>query len=174
MPKTIKSQKGQNNPNYKHGGKHTKLYEVWCSMRHRCNNPTDYAYKYYGARGIKVCKEWEKDYSAFREWALKNGYSEGLTIDRINVYKDYCPQNCRWATAKQQSDNKTTTKRIEYNGITKTLKEWSIYLGIEIRTLYCRIYRLGWNVERAFTEKVSKNRYDRQTINIEKLKEVGE
>ena len=151
MPATIKSQKGENNGHYKHGGKHTKLYEIWCSMKQRCNNKNAWAYKYYGAKGVSVCKEWNDSYTSFRDWSVENGYLQGLTIDRIDTNGDYSPQNCRWVTRKVQANNQTNTTRIEYLGVTKTLHQWADELGIHPNTLYHRIYKMGWSVERALT-----------------------
>ena len=82
-----------------------KLYGVWKSMRQRCNCPTCHDYKWYGAQGKIVCKEWD-DYSKFFEWSLTNGYEVGLTIDRINPHGNYEPQNCRWITIQEQQRNK--------------------------------------------------------------------
>ena len=167
MPKTITSHKGMKNGNYKHGGKGTKLYEVWCSMKNRCNCPNTSHYIYYGGRGISVCDEW-KSYPAFQKWALDNGYKDGLSIDRINNDGNYEPSNCRWVTQREQANNQRKTLKIEYMGKTKTLHEWAEYLGIQANTLYYRIYKLGWSVERAFNEKVSFNRYERK---LQALKE---
>lgn len=96
--------------NTKHGASphrgYTKLYNTWLRMKGRCNSPTSTSYPYYGARGISVCEEWENDFSAFRDWAMKNGYKEGLSIDRIDVNGNYCPQNCRWITMAEQQRNR--------------------------------------------------------------------
>lgn len=94
----------------KHGGTHTRLYNVWNGMRQRCNDPNHKSYKDYGGRGIKVCEEWD-DYENFRSWALENGYDANAkfgdcTLDRIDVYGDYCPKNCRWVDQKTQAQNK--------------------------------------------------------------------
>ncbi len=89
----------------KHGGYKTKLYHVWVQMRSRCRSPKDKNYPYYGGRGISVCDEWQ-DFRSFQEWALSNGYREGLTIDRIDNDGDYKPTNCRWVTMAVQAKNK--------------------------------------------------------------------
>jgi hypothetical protein len=87
---------------YKHGGKGTALYVAWKKMRQRCNNPNDPKFRRYGARGIKICIEWD-DFAAFREWAISAGYREGLTIDRIDNDKNYSPENCQWLTKSEHS-----------------------------------------------------------------------
>ena len=99
--------------NYKHGGKlHSeRLYRIWKGMKQRCLNPNTRFYSAYGGRGITVCGEWLHDYPAFRDWAMNNGYSDDLTIDRINNDAGYSPDNCRWATWKQQNGNRRPPKR---------------------------------------------------------------
>lgn len=102
----------------KHGFSHKeRLYKVWLDMKERCQNPKLKQYKNYGGRGIKVCPEWKDDYLKFREWCLANGYQEeirksgrnNLTIDRIDVDRDYEPNNCRWITNKENCLNKRNT-----------------------------------------------------------------
>lgn len=95
---------GKKRGNPKHGSRYTKLYMVWVSMRGRCSNPHNKDYEYYGGRGITVCGEWD-DYINFERWALSHGYSDGLSIDRINNDGNYEPSNCRWATAHEQRIN---------------------------------------------------------------------
>ena len=111
--------------NKKHGESHeklTRLYSIWCGMWQRCANPNREGYKYYGGKGIAVCEEWQ-NYSAFKEWALKNGYKDNLSIDRIDNMKDYCPNNCRWITISENvaraNKNHTTRKVIRGEGLPK-------------------------------------------------------
>lgn len=91
-------------------GDHPKLYRVWTQMRQRCTNPNNHNYKYYGARGIKRCPEWD-DYEKFYEWSMANGYEEGLTIDRIDPDGDYEPSNCRWVDHVVQQNNRRNSRK---------------------------------------------------------------
>lgn len=131
----------------KHGGRNSKLYRIWSNMKDRCNNPDCKVYSDYGGRGIKVCKEWIDDFSAFQKWALANGYKEGLTIVRKDNDKGYSPDNCRWTDRKIQGNNKRNCRYITYKGQRKTVAEWSDITGIPHDTL---LYRLnhGWETER--------------------------
>ena len=95
----------------KHNMSYSKLYKVWQGMKTRCYNPNFIYYCNYGGRGITICNEWKNDFSKFYEWAINNGYKEGLTIDRINNDGNYEPNNCRWVTRAEQNRNKRYTKR---------------------------------------------------------------
>ena len=94
----------------KHNGVGTKIYGIWRGINNRCKNKNTSHWKYYGARGIKVCEEWENSFEAFREWALSSGYRSGLQIDRRESDGDYCPENCRWVTSKVNVRNRRTIK----------------------------------------------------------------
>ena len=135
-----------------HGESKTRLYKIWKGIKERCHNPNNTAFRNYGGRGIGICDEWngKNGYIPFREWALQNGYSDDLTIDRIDVNGNYAPSNCRWVTLTEQSRNKRTTILSTFNGETRTLKEWSEILGINYQTLYRRIFIYGWDTDKAF------------------------
>ena len=126
----------------------SKLYEIWCAIKNRCLNKNLKTYKNYGGRGITVCQEWLNDFKTFYDWAINNGYSDGLTIDRINNDGNYEPDNCRWASRKTQANNRRTCKTFTYNGVTKNYKQWCEFLKINYKTFYSRISR-GWKIETA-------------------------
>lgn len=134
----------------------TRLYRIWGNMVNRCTNPNNPAWPRYGGRGIFVCDEWRK-YENFRDWARENGYTEDLTIDRINNDKGYYPENCRWADIITQSNNKSTNHYIEYDGEIKTMTEWAKTLNIPYKLLHHRIVGLNWDIHRAFTQKPRKS-----------------
>jgi len=123
----------------KHGLRDSNLYRKWDNIKKRCNNKKARYYEYYGGRGIKVCPEWEGDFQAFYDWAIANGYRKGLSIDRIDVNGDYSPSNCRWATPKEQANNRRNTPYITYNGMTKTQREWDDYFGLKPGTINHRL-----------------------------------
>ena len=137
-----------------HNLTHHKLYWVYQNMKNRCYRTSDRHFNDYGGRGITVCDEWLEDFLNFYSWAINNGYQEGLEIDRIEVNGNYEPSNCRWITHKEQQFNKRNNKRFYYNGKNLTLPEWSEILHISPDTLFSRIYKRGWSVERALTEPV--------------------
>ena len=132
-----------------HGDAHvSRIYEIWKNMRSRCNNANNPAYANYGGRGISICEEWSS-YPAFKAWALSHGYADNLSIDRIDVNQGYAPENCRWATAKTQSNNCRTNHVIEYQGTSYTLSQLAEFANLPVSTLYNRLITLGWDIDRA-------------------------
>ena len=138
---------------YNEMGKISKgiLYPVWNAMKQRCYNPKQNCYNRYGGRGISVCKEWF-DYNKFEEWSFNNGYKKGLTIDRIDVNGNYCPENCRWATKKEQARNTRNNRFIIFDGIKKPVVYWCELFDL---SYYAVIYRLnnGWDINKALKTK---------------------
>ena len=149
-------QKGINNVNYKHGLRKHKLFSVWSNMLDRCNSATHKAYKDYGARGITVCKEWKEDFMTFFMWAMKEGYRNGLSLDRIDNNKGYNPMNCRWVTMKEQSNNRRSNHLLTFNGKTQTMQQWADEVGINYWTLRDRLARCHWSIEKALTQPIRK------------------
>ena len=141
-----------------HGKSDTKLYLVWREMITRTENQNAERYGIYGGRGISICGEWHNDFQLFYDWAIQNGYKEGLTIDRIDVNGNYEPDNCRWITPYEQSRNLRKNVRITYSGKTMILKDWAKEIGIDYHTLWQRIRKSGWTVEEAFETPVGEQR----------------
>lgn len=117
-----------NDAHKKHGlikhGKHPRLYNIWVGMKVRCHNPKSRIFKHYGGRGITICSEWKNDFKSFYDWAMAHGYADNKSIDRINVNGNYEPDNCQFITQLEQCWNRRTTRRIEINGVTKTIRDW--------------------------------------------------
>lgn len=137
--------------NKKHGlwSYDNKLYAVWQTMKARCLRKTNEKYKDYGGRGITICDEWKNDFVAFNNWALANGYKEGLSIDRIDNNGNYEPCNCRWITNAEQARNKRNNVFIEFNNETHCIVEWAEILNVNYKALHRRL-KAGWSIEKAF------------------------
>lgn len=129
------------NRSRKHGLYKDRIYHIFYGMKQRCENPKSPAYEHYGGRGIQV--KW-KDWQSFREWALANGYEDGLTLDRIDVNGNYEPSNCRWITHAEQMRNTRKTRWLTFEGETKPLIEWCEILGVCFNTASGRVTR-GWS-----------------------------
>ena len=122
----------------------TRLYNIWDKMKARCNKQNNQDYSRYGGRGITVCPEWLSDFKQFYNWAMNIGYQDNLTIDRIDVNGNYEPSNCRWATIKQQANNRRTSHFITIDNETLSLAEWANKVGLDRSTLQKRIDS-GWD-----------------------------
>lgn len=126
-----------------------RLYSIWQSMKRRCYSKTDPHYKMWGARGIKICDEWINDFKSFEKWAMENGYSDNLSIDRIDNDGNYEPYNCRWSTNKEQSNNRRSNVLVTYKGETRTMTEWCELKNLNYDMFRERIVVLGWSAEKA-------------------------
>lgn len=135
----------------RHGEYNTPIHRIWSSMRQRCTNPKDPAYHNYGGRGIKVCDRWNV-YEFFRDdmGPRPNGY----TLERNDVNGDYRPENCRWATRKEQSANRRNNRIITFRGQSKLVSAWAEEVGVSPGLIFSRLYR-GWTVEDALTTPLS-------------------
>lgn len=139
---------------------HSRLNNIYRGMKTRCVNKNRKDYVNYGDRGISVCDEWlcsdhktHKGWLAFRDWALSNGYSDELTLDRIDNSKDYSPENCRWVSRKVQNNNRRDNHLVLYKGEVKSVAKWCADLNLNYNAVRCRILR-GWSTEKAFETKV--------------------
>ena len=126
---------------------------IWRGMLSRCYDKRVEKYPIYGGRGIRVCRRWRNSFLAFYE-DMGDRPSPNHSIDRINNDGDYSPENCRWATPKEQSYNRRKTLRFTWEGIARTADEWSIITGIPSGTIRYRIRGYGWTVEKALTTPV--------------------
>lgn len=135
-----------------HGDSGTRLYHTWLGMKRRCFNKNDWAYQYYGARGIEVCEEW-LNYQVFKEWALSNGYNDELTIERKNNDGNYEPSNCVWIPFEEQGKNRRNRHELTFNGKTLSIREWEKELGYRRGTIRNRI-NYGWDIEKILTTPV--------------------
>lgn len=142
------------NHSFKHNQSKTRLYRIWALMKSRCENPNVKSYEIYGGRGIQVCAEWNNNFESFQEWAKKTGYSDSMTIERIDNDKGYSPENCTWISKSEQSKNRRSCILIEYNGKTQNLTEWCKELGIDYKRVNNRMKKLGMPFEVAISKPV--------------------
>lgn len=141
--------------NTTHGMKDARIYHIHENMKQRCLNPKNDHYKDYGGRGIKICEEWLQ-FEAFYAWAQISGYEESLTIDRKNNNGNYCPENCRWVSQKEQTKNKRSNVMLTLKGKTQCLAVWADDLEINYSTLRAR-KKNGWSDEKTLTIPVQKH-----------------
>ena len=145
-----------------HGMSNTPLYRVWARMKGCTTSVTHQDYKFYGAKGVKMCDEWFKSFLPFYEWSISNGYKQGLTLDRIDSCGDYSPNNCRWITIQEQQRNRRDNHLITIKGVTKCLSEWCREYNINYATVLSRFKR-GMRWEDAFSEPLHLIRKDNKS-----------
>lgn len=127
-----------------------QLYNSWRGMMDRCRSKTRADAHCYALKGIAVCAEWH-DVCVFRDWAVANGFAPGMTIERLDSDKSYRPDNCKWATRKEQARHISRNRVIEFNGDSLCLSEWAERAGISPGLLCARIGRLGWKLDKALS-----------------------
>lgn len=142
----------------------TRFYRTWASMLRRCDSPSQDSYKFYGARGIRVCGRWSTftnfmdDMLASYEAHVAVHGEKQTTLDRRNANKDYSPENCAWATQNEQARSRRTTRLITFKGETKSMPDWAEQVGLTYDTVKLRLRR-GWTVEKTLTTGRLVNQY---------------
>lgn len=136
-----------------HRKSNIRLYNIWRSMKARCNCKTNPSYKNYGERGIKICSDWII-FENFYNWAINNGYKENLSIERIDVNGNYEPSNCKWIPLSKQAYNKRDSLIININGEEKCLAEWCKLYNVKYTTIYRRITIGKMNIQEAINKSI--------------------
>ena len=126
------------------------IYKIWCGMKQRCYNQNHVSYAAYGGRGIHICEEWLDNFDSFFEWAFSSGYTNGLTIDRIDVNGNYCPENCRWVLSYSQAANRRNNLYINYNNSVVCLSEACRLANINYDAVRSRIRNKKVTPQEAF------------------------
>ena len=135
-----------------HGMTASRIYRIWSNMHSRCNNPKVKSYSDYGAKGIKVCEEWSIFENFFND--MSDGYSDNLTIERIDNSKGYCKENCKWITREFQAFNRTNSVIIEYNGDRYCLAELAKKINVPYNRMYQQIFKLKWDIEKVINQVI--------------------
>ena len=144
-----------------------RIKSIFHGIKQRCYNPKEESFRWYGAKGIKVCDEWLDNPKSFETWSLQNGYEDSLTIDRIDEDKDYSPNNCCWITPEENAKYKSTTSLIDINGEEHTGRDWAKILGLGTNIInnYIRTYGVDNTKEfiRRFIDSPNKHRKAKQS-----------
>ena len=148
--------------NPSHNLSHTRIYRIYKKIKRRCYVKDDPAYKDYGGRGIYMCDEWKESVENFYNWAMQNGYSDNLSIDRIDNNSGYSPENCRWATTKMQCNNRRSNIVVTIGNKTMNVAQWCEELGLNKGSIYSRIEK-GWNPVEALTYTDDARKFKRKT-----------
>lgn len=136
-----------------HNKSFTKEYGTWSRIKRRCYNPNDAMYQYYGARGITVCNKWLNSFNSFLS-DVGEAPTKSHSIERIDSNKGYKPSNCRWATNKEQANNKRNNILLEYRGKIKTLPQWCEELRLPKQTIWARVKAYGWSHHKALSTPI--------------------
>ncbi len=149
----------EEHPNHTtHGLSKGRIYSIWCGIRDRCKNPKSGNYENYGGRGISICSDWDDDFTSFYSWSMENGYSDRLSIHRINNDGNYSPENCAWVDWSTQANNTRKTHYLTYLGKTQSISQWAEEVGMPKQRLRDRI-RLGWDIAKALTTEKQRNQF---------------
>ncbi len=161
-----------------HGLSKHPLFKVWVSMKNRCFNLNEAAYKYYGGKGVVLCNAWKEDFKKFYDWGLSTGYQKGLSIDRIDNNGNYEPSNCRWATDLQQARNVCSNVYIDYNGEHLCKSELLEKYGKVGEKVFSKRLKRGWSIKDALETPSlrwkTKERWERENKNKEEENAVSE
>ena len=145
-------------PRYRHKvAEHRRLWHIWNGIKKRCLFENDARYHQYGGRGIKMDMSWAESFDYFADWALANGYRDDLTIERIDVNGDYCPDNCTWITIRDQANNKRDTIWVDYHGRRVQLIKICNEKGLKYDAIHNRITVMGWDAEKAIDTPLHTN-----------------
>jgi hypothetical protein len=147
----------------RHGKTGTQVYRAWRNMLNRCYNLRVKSYADYGAKGVTVCQAWRDSFDAFYR-DMGEPPTSRHTIERLENARGYEPGNCAWATRKQQNRNQTKTRHVTFRGETRPLPEWAEILGVPRVSLWQRLFKYGWDVERAFTAPARPRSYKQTGI----------
>jgi hypothetical protein len=149
-----------NKPAVTHGLRKHPLYLVHAAMKRRCYNPNDGAFKSYGMKGVSVCSQWKDDFKVFYDWAIANGWQEGLQLDKDILYNKkhgtktgmiYSPEYCCFVTPKVNSRNRNTSRFLEYKGQLKTSAEWAEEVGLTQQQISRRLNEFQWSIEKTLS-----------------------
>lgn len=137
----------------RHGLKKHPLYSIWCNIKRRCTVPDAPLYYLYGGSGVRICDEWRRDFKAFYDWCIANGWETGLEVDKDFKSKEkpgklYSPETCAIITSKINKRNKRSTDYLTHNGETLSFQEWAERIGISYRLFWFRIKKQGWSMEK--------------------------
>lgn len=132
-----------------HNMSKTRLFRIWRHIKERCYKNYSHAYKDYGGRGIKMSEEWQNDFMSFYNWSMENGYTDDLSIDRIDVNGNYEPNNCRWVSMLEQQNNRRNNRLFTYEGETHTMAEWARIKSVNYKCLAKKINENKMSFEEA-------------------------